>query len=433
MARSADARFHQCAIVWPPMRLLQLFISVLLVVISPLVAGAAEPPPFGSSTDPISVELLTMGPGEHPFFKFGHNAIRIRDARRDTDTVYNYGTFSFSSPTLLQDFFKGRLEYWLSRDTMTDTLEHYREQDRSMVTQRLLLSPEKKLELKRYLDINARPEHRAYKYDYFFDNCSTRVRDAIDHVTDGQLHAALKSPASQSLRDHALRATSDYFLEYLVLSIGLGPLVDRPRDRWDETFLPEMLTEGMRDVTIRAADGTEHALVQAEELLLEHRDTRPSRPPRWTGRFLLAGSGVGALLLLLAQLATRTRSAAIAFGLIVAFGGLIVGLLGLGLVALWAMTDHAVAFRNQNTLLLSPLAILLPWFGMRAVFRGAKGIKAMHMLAFVMTAMALLALCLKGIAVEWQDNGTLIAFFLPCWSGLWAATALAKRRLPESQ
>lgn len=402
-----------------------LFLALVLLVVSSSTLASAEMAPDSNDADPITVELLTMGPGDHPFFKFGHNAFRIRDARRGSDVVYNYGTFSFSSPTLLRDFFKGRLEYWLSRDSMTNTLEHYGDEDRSLVSQRLALSPEQKRALKKFLEKNARPENRAYKYDYFFDNCSTRLRDAIDRVTDGQLRESFKVRATQSLRDHALRASSDHFLEYLVLSIGLGPLVDKPTDRWGEAFLPEMLTEGLRHVTIRDSDGSEQSLVASEEILLEHPDTRLAKPPQWKLKFLLTGVLVGLVLAGLAYWSRRRRASAIVFGSIIAVGGLVIGLLGLGLLSLWTMTDHAVAYRNQNLLLLSPLALGLPWYGLRAVVRGSQAIKELQWLGALLLGSGAIALTLKLLPLEWQDNGTLIAFFLPCWAGLWSASLAA--------
>src|SRR5512133_613009 len=326
------------------MRSICLFLFCLFVVTTPLGVHAQEAP-AEVAQDSLSVDLLTMGPGDHPFFKFGHNAIRVRDTTGRSDAVYNFGTFSFDSDTLIQDFFKGRLEYWLSRESMTRTVYHYSAEERSLLAQHLRLTPAERLALKQQLEINALPENRAYKYDYFFDNCSTRVRDAIDRVTNGQLHEAMRGPASQSLRSHALRVTSDYFLEYLVLSIGLGPLVDKPYTAWEETFLPEMLTAGIRNAKVKAQDGSLQPLVASEEMLLEHTDTQLKKPPQWASRFCLAGSCVGLLLVGLARLAYKTRAASIVVGLVLALGGLVIGLLGLALLLLWPSTDHVVAYR----------------------------------------------------------------------------------------
>jgi hypothetical protein len=408
------------------MRRLQCVLLVLLLATSAR-AARANALEGSDPSDPLTVELLTIGPGRHPFLKFGHNALRIRDARDASDLVYNFGTFSFTSSTLMRDFWKGRLHYWLSRQGMRDTIVEYAVERRSLAAQLLALSPAEKQELKSQLDYNALPSHRNYRYDYLYDNCSTRLRDAINRVTHGQLRAALRTPAMQPLRAHVLRATADYFLQYLVLSIILGPRVDRPADRWAEAFLPEMLADAVNHTSIRATDGTLHPLAQSAETILPRRNTRPPRPPRWTMRFVASGSLGGLLLWALALLSRRLRAASVLLGTIVTLGGLLVGLVGLGLASLWAFTDHVVTYRNQNLLLLSPLALALPWFGMRILVLGAKAIAAMRWLSVPLLGSAILGLIAKILPLEWQDNAALIGFFLPCWLGLYLATAAHPR------
>ena len=97
--------------------------------------------------------------------------------------------------------------------------------------QALALDPAAKQALRARLDVNARPENRAYKYDYFLDNCATRVRDAIDDAVGGQLHSSARTPARLTLRQQALRMTADYWPLYLALDIVLGPDADRRIDR----------------------------------------------------------------------------------------------------------------------------------------------------------------------------------------------------------
>ncbi|MGC4070706.1 MAG: DUF4105 domain-containing protein [Polyangiaceae bacterium] len=391
---------------------------VIAALTSSTLGRAATASGDKSAPSPITIELLTMGPGEHPFFKFGHNAIRVRDAGSGRDWVYNYGTFSFDSPTLIADFFKGRLWYWLSRAAMKDTLEEYSSERRGLVAQRLDLTPAQAVAVRRALELNFRPENRAYRYDYFFDNCSTRVRDVIDRVTDGAIRRSLTRKAGRTLRDHALRSTADYFPEYLVLSIGLGPLVDRPIDVFQEAFLPERLREAMRTVVVASPEGGTKPLVASESVLLAQRDPRPERPPRWTGRFLGTGIATGSALVGLGMLARRRRGFVAPFATVISLLGTVSGLLGMALLALWAFTDHAVAYRNQNALLLSPLALTLPVHAFRIARRGASALATLRWPTFGLVLSSAVALLLKAFPFEWQDNGCLIAFFLPCWVGL---------------
>ena len=123
----------------------------------------------------------------------------------------------------------------------------------------------------------------------------------------------------------------------------------------------------------------------------------------------------------------KLRAASISFGLVLALVGLLVGLLGLALCALWTMTDHVVAYRNQNLFLLSPLAMALPWYGVRIVRRGFEAIHEVRPIAILLAGSAAVALALKVTPVAYQDNGALVAFFLPCWAGLLLASLLAVR------
>src|SRR6478609_10992586 len=133
-------------------------LSVLLLVLATLLASptlhAAEP---GSE---LSISLLTMGPGEHPFTKFGHSAIWVHDDLAHRDEVYNYGTFAFDSPTLVLDSVAGKLPYWLSVQSMRGTLRLYRTQGRSVLASELELTPDERVRLYAALRENARPEHR---------------------------------------------------------------------------------------------------------------------------------------------------------------------------------------------------------------------------------------------------------------------------------
>jgi hypothetical protein len=137
-----------------------LLVLVVLVFVA-LVPRAAR----ASGTEPgdeFTISVLTMGPGDHPFFKFGHNAILVHDAALQRDEVYNFGTFQFQSATLISDFMKGRLRYWLSVQSFGSTVAHYRSENRSLEAQELALSAAQKRLLVDRLRRNAEPDQRYY-------------------------------------------------------------------------------------------------------------------------------------------------------------------------------------------------------------------------------------------------------------------------------
>ena len=248
-------------------------------------AGAKAP--AGVDDDPLTVSVVTFGPGSHAFTKFGHDAIRVVDRRAGTDFVYNFGTFSFDSPRLIVDFLQGRLRYWLSRSRTPATEYAYRRENRSIEIQDLALSPAEKRDLSLRLEENARPQNREYRYDYFRDNCSTRVRDALDGVMGGRLRPTALQPGTMSLRAHALRMAADNWPLYLGLLIVLGPSTDRPIDQWAEAFLPEMLQRNLRGAMAGAAP-LAGPLVKSERVVFTARRPAVRREPPLADRFFVA-------------------------------------------------------------------------------------------------------------------------------------------------
>jgi hypothetical protein len=407
-------------------------------VLSPLTAGVshagsvaplvAPVPPFEvTSKDPLSVYVMTFGPGDHPFFKFGHDAIWIHDADAGTDRVYNFGTFSFTGPRLILDFLHGRMTYWLSVSYLPAVLASYEQENRTIDVQELALDPVAKQVLRGRLDVNARPENRAYKYDYFLDNCATRVRDAIDDSVGGQLRASARTPARLTLRQQALRMTADYWPLYVALDIVLGPDADRPIDRWGEMFIPEELARGLSAVTLAGPGGTRPLVREARSVFAAHRPPPLETPPARVRTFFLAGSTVGLLFFLLGWAATRPSlaSAPVAwralFGLLLAGWGLVTGFVGCFLVYVWALTDHVVAHHNQNILLFAPWALALVVLGIGITLGRPGAGRGARIVVFAALAAAIAAALLKLGIVRHQENGRLLSFSLPAWLGIYTA------------
>src|SRR5690606_9761558 len=216
-----------------------------LLAVFCVVLGASRPASAAprASAPAVDVFVLTFGPGDHLFSKFGHNAVLVVDKQRQLDHVYNFGTFSFSSPTLFSDFLQGRLMYWVSVGKKGSTLAAYAGDNRSVVAQKLSLTSRETEQLLERLARSALPENRFYRYHYYLDNCSTRVRDVLDEVLDGQLRKSKRVPAALTWREHTSRLTRDSPWINLGLNVVLGSDVDRDNSRWEEMFLPAVLQE----------------------------------------------------------------------------------------------------------------------------------------------------------------------------------------------
>ena len=408
--------------------------AVLCAAASPARAEPVKPGlpmPFERrQSDSLSIHVLTFGPGDHPFFKFGHDAIWIHDADEGTDKVYNFGTFAFS-PRVIVDFLHGRMTYWLSVTSLPIALDSYERENRTINAQELTLDASAKLSLQERLERNARPENRAYLYDYFLDNCATRVRDAIDDTVGGQLHASARTPARLTLRQQALRMTADYWPLYLALDIVLGPDADRPIDRWGEMFIPQELARGLSAVTLSGPDGARPLVSEARSLFVAHRPPPLETPPARAGICFLAGSIVGLLFFLLGRAVTRADLGApvrvslrVLFGLSLAGWGLVTGFVGCFLVYVWAFTDHVVAHHNQNILLFAPWAVALLVLGLGVSFGRPWAERGVRIVALAALAATIAAALLKLGLVRHQENYRLLLFSLPAWLGIYATSVL---------
>jgi hypothetical protein len=393
---------------------------------------ALAPPSEDAGPDPLTISVLTFGPGDHPFFKFGHDAIWIRDRAAGTDKVYNFGTFAFS-PRVIVDFLHGRMIYWLSVTSLPIALDSYERENRTIDAQELTLDLPTKLQLQARLENNARPENRAYLYDYFRDNCATRVRDVIDGAVGGALRASARAPARLTLRQQALRMTADYWPLYVALDIVLGPDTDGPIDRWAEMFIPQALARGLAAVTVETPQGPRPLVKGARTIFSAPGRPPPLEAPPARGRlFFAAGCLVGLLFLALGWGTSREswpRAGRVAcravLGICAGVWGLLTGFVGGFLVYVWALTDHVVAHHNQNILLFAPWALALLPLGVGVALGGPRSLRAARAVATAALAAAVSGLLLKIGFVRHQDNARLLAFALPAWLGVRAALALA--------
>ncbi len=381
-------------------------------------AQASEP------GEALTISLLTMGPGEHPFTKFGHTAIWVHDAQAGRDEVYNFGTFEFDSPTLLLDSVQGKLPYWLSVQSLAGTLRSYEEAQRSLLASELALTPAERALLYDSLRENAKPANRYYRYDYYRDNCATRVRDAIDRAVGGRVRALSQRPARMSFRAHTLRLVADDMPLYAALDLAVGRQTDAPVSFWDEGFLPARLHDLMLNTTV-IREGQTVPLVARERLLLPAALALPrAEPPDWLGYYLRVGAALGALLAALgvaAHYALRMRRAlAVAFILL----GASLGLLGCALCYLTFVSLHSAAAADYNVLLVPPWLLLLVGIGPSLV-RGSPWAWAA---ARWITSSAVLctgaAVFVHAVQHAPQQNWQEIACALPLWLGAAAAARL---------
>jgi hypothetical protein len=248
------------------------------------------------------------------------------------------------------------------------------------------------------------------------------VRDAIDRVLNGALRSQTDSiPAGTTYRFHTQRLVANDPLIYTGLLAALGPGVDRPISAWEEMFLPLKMRDWVRTVSVSGPEGRAIPLVRSERTVFESSaEPPPGDPPFWVPWYLLAGTAIGAGALLLAG--SVRISAAARYGFLALAGGwaALAGLAGLVLAGLWGLTDHVMAYRNENLLLLDPLTLLLVPILFAAV-RGQQKDRRGVRLAVTVAGLSLLGLGLRFLPGFHQVNGPIVALALPANLGIAAA------------
>lgn len=395
-------------------------LALLLLLVPALPAGlraqqdVSAAPALASPGDAVpgselEVYVMTMGQGDLVWERFGHNALGIRDRRAGTDVVYNWGTFSFAQEDFLARFLRGEMLYWMAPNDAAQTLVAYQSWNRSVTVQRLNLTPAQRDSVRRFVEWNAQEANKFYRYDYYLDNCSTRVRDALDLVLGGAIRRATAGDTTpRTHRDHSLRLMDGMFWTRTGIDLGLGRPTDRPITAWEAMFVPMELQRRLRDIRVPDATGALVPLVAEEEVLFE-----ASRPPERMDVPRLAANGLAlgvavAVLLFVLGYKVPGRVPALTLALV---WSLAAGLFGLLLLLLWTVTAHTAAHANQNLFFAHPL-----WLAVAALLPFARSGRAARDRLLLAVRVSVALALLGGIVALTplgQASGAIAAFAVP--------------------
>lgn len=401
----------------PIVRRVRFVLGLLFALLAGAVAAAPALPASVMPASAMRVGVMTMQPGAIFWERFGHDAIVIDDPARGEPISYNFGFFDPSEPDFVSRFVRGEMRYQLVALPLREDLAYYREVGRGVSIQWLNLTPQQATQLADALAVNVQPEHAHYGYDYFTDNCATRVRDAIDRALGGTLKRQLSARSrGNTYRSEAVRLASPAPLMWLGFDIGLGPFADVPLSRWQEAFVPMRLADSLREAT--QSDG--RPLVASEQRLLPHRIApEPAEYARPWWPWVLWGVAMAIGLFWIGRIAPRAL-AALALPV-----WTICGLIGVLMLFIWFGTAHRAGWANQSLLLFNPLCLLL-WPGGWHAVRGhdVRGRTAGPWFARwlgAVAACAVIAWFMRWLPFPEQDNTHWIALLLPIHLALFAA------------
>ena len=376
------------------------------------LASGASAFAYGLS-DSVRVSLLTTLPGRELYTLFGHSALRIRDDVVGLDRTYNFGTFDFGQSFFVLRFLGGRLDYALSTAPFWAVLQQDRAEGRPVIEQRLRLPPQAARALYARLEDNALPQNRAYRYDFFWDNCSTRLLDNVDAALVAAGGPGLTLPPAE--RRRTFRDLLDpYWAGVPFVDVGANLVLGTPPDRLasarEEAFLP-----------IELAGQLDRATVGGRPLVAS-RDTlfwvpgagmpRPAPPvPTALGWAVLA-VGLGATV----AGGWRNHSRAGRWADAALFGA--AGFAGLVAFLLWTATAHAVTGPNLNVFWAWPTHLAAA----AVLGRGGAGRAWRAYLGAAAAAAALVALAWTALPQTLPDPLFPVVVLLAARAGVRAAT-----------
>lgn len=325
------------------------YILLLLVLLSCSLFTPAQEKPSA-----LRISLITCTPGAELYSVFGHNALRIVDSAAGTDIAYNFGTFNFDDPDFYTKFVRGKLQYFLSQENFNDFIYAYQYFQRGVSEQVLQLTEREKKEIQQALFENLSEENRYYKYDFFYDNCSTRLRDIIfKSKTSQAFNPPVFTAEGLTFRDHLHTYLDRAEMKWTRLGIDiiLGIEADKKMSVSDVMFLPEFLAKGVNATKINGKN-----LVIEETSLIPDLQPKPYRVIFWQTPLFVFLLVAVIMVLPLAQQFPTFGKLQVVMEKIVFMSASLIGLL---LVFMWVGTDHQSTARNLNLIWAFPLHLIL--------------------------------------------------------------------------
>jgi hypothetical protein len=305
------------------------------------------------------ISLLTGSSGDELYSTFGHSAIRVRDPKTTLDLVYNYGTFNFNTPNFYIKFLRGKLDYMLSLQKFSSFKRGFIYEGRSINELILNLDSAQKQQIFDFLKNNYLIKNRFYRYEFFYDNCATRIRDLLQEVLGDNLK--YKYPDEWTDHPMTFRQLLDVCLTRQAWSdFGIDIIIGLPADKRatprEYMFLPVFMEEVFKLAILTDQNGLGKPLVKLERELLPAKSEGPDRqgilPMQASWSFL-------ALIVLLTGLGFYLKEPLVVIDAVV-FS--LVGLMGWLIVFLWFFTDHQSTKDNLNILWALPLHMPFIYF-----------------------------------------------------------------------
>ena len=350
-----------------------ILISFMVESLLPASANAQRIPPLPIDYSQVEIFLGTRDIGHEVYSKYGHSIVRVLDHKTNIDVAYNWGTFDFEAPGFVPKFLEGILIYNMSWGPWWEEVDVSQYELQTMWMERINLTNKQKEILVRRVNWNAQPENVHYPYLFFYDNCSTRVRDLIDQATHGKVkETTFTRKTGRSYRDRVMEHNASAPIFAMGQDVILNSEPDREMSEWDDMFIPINLRESLLKVPAVDDDGKEiPGVTVLSDTRILTKFPRPEIPSVNGYAFFWILAGLPALMgLWLFKIKKRPKLAARLIG----FSELVLGGLwfffGVFMALSWAYGSHTVLPRNVNLLLMWPTDVLYLVLGIKLLWRG---------------------------------------------------------------
>ncbi|GAA4883699.1 DUF4105 domain-containing protein [Flaviramulus aquimarinus] len=298
------------------------------------------------------ISVLTVGPGTSLNDAFGHSAFRIKDQKLGIDEVYGYGEYDFNAPNFYLKFAQGKLNYLINKTSFNRFYQIYTYFNRTLKEQVLNLSQTEKQKLYDYLINNYKPENRRYLYEFFFDNCATKIKDvtilALNNNVIFSTPENFKAASFRTLIQNNLNRNS---WGSFGIDLALGSVIDRKASSEDHMFLPENIYNFFDIATIKNAN---RQLIKERQVLFTQKKITKSNSFLTSPIFIFGIIGLLIIFITYKDYKNHKQSKWLDITLF-----FITGVIGILILLLWFATDHKGTHQNYNLLWAFALNILV--------------------------------------------------------------------------
>ena len=307
---------------------------------------------YEQDVDRYSISILTVSPGKDLADAFGHSGIRVIDRELNYDVVFNFGIYDFQAPNFYSNFVKGRPIYSLGINNYNRFINNYKNQNRGVVEHKILISNNKKDNVIRLLFENSKQENKFYVYDYFNDNCSTKVADLFienfsDEFYNSEINLSKKS--KDSYRSLIYQMIPKNSWGSLGIDICLGSVIDQDINYRKTFFLPSKFGKFLDKL-----ESENHQIIESNVVLESPETAKKSGLNLTSPMFVLFIISLLIILITFCDFQNNKQTKVLDFLLIS-----ITSIIGILICYLWFFSDHTAASQNYNILWASPLNILL--------------------------------------------------------------------------